>query len=153
MAVAIQPSVIVHGGMASKLVVTAPSSVSADAGAAPGLITVEIQDDTGGAAVLTGNLEVTLSSTNATGTFTDADGEAIVDNTVTIAAGSTEATAYYSDTGAGTTAMVIAQADGLSSGTASITVITEIDMITSATSSIADSGGGCEDCRAGTAIQ
>ena len=128
-ALAIQPSVIVHGGTASKLVVTAPSQVSADLGAAAVAITVAIQDDTGGAAVLTGNLEVTLSSTNATGTFTDADGEAIVDNTVTISAGSTEATAYYSDTGAGTTATVRATAVGLDSGRATIEVTSDIDTV------------------------
>ena len=128
-AVASQPTVIVHGGTASKLVVTAPSEVSADLGAAAVAITVAIQDDTGGAAVLTGNLEVTLSSTSSTGSFTDADGEAIVDNTVTIAAGSTEATAYYSDTGAGTTATVRAMAVGLDSGRATIEVTSDIDTV------------------------
>ena len=128
--VASQPSVIVHGGTASKLVVTAPSSVSADLGTAPVAITVEIQDDTNATAVVDSDLEVTLSSTNnVTGSFTDADGEAIVDNTVAILAGSTEATAYYSDTGAGTTATVIATAVGLSSGMASITVTSDIDTV------------------------
>ena len=128
--VAMQPSVTVHGGTASKLVVTAPSSVSADPNAVPGLITVAIQDDTDAAAVVDSDLEITLiSSNNNTGTFADADGEAIVDNKVTILAGNTEAPAYYSDTGAGTTATIIATAVGLSSGMASITVTSDIDRV------------------------
>ena len=127
--VAIQPRVTVHGGEASKLVVTAPSEVSADAGAAPVAITVEVQDDTNAIAVVGNDLEVTLSSTSSTGSFTDADGEAIVDNTVTIPAGSTEATAYYSDTGAGTTATVRAMAVGLDSGRATIEVTSDIDTV------------------------
>ena len=125
--VASPPSVIVHGGTASKLVVTAPSSVSADAGAAPGLITVEIQDDTDAAAVLADDLAVTLSSTSSTGSFADADGTAIANNMLTISAGMTEATAYYSDTGAGTTATVRATAVGLDSGRADIEVTSDID--------------------------
>ena len=126
--VAMQPMVIVHGGTASKLMVTAPSTVSADLGTAPVAITVEIQDDTNAAAVMGSDLEVTLSSTSSTGSFTDADGDAIVDNTVTISAGSTEATAYYGDTTVGT-AMVIATAAGLSSGTASIAVTSDVDTV------------------------
>ena len=127
--VAIQPSVIVHGGTASKLVVTAPSSVSADLGTAPVAITVEIQDDTNAVAVVDSDLEVTLSSTSSTGSFTDADGEAIAGNKVTISAGSTEATAYYSDTGAGTTATVRAMAVGLDSGRATIEVTSDMDTV------------------------
>ena len=80
-------SVIVQGGTASKLMVTAPSQVSADAGAAPGAITVEIQDATNTATVSGSDLDVTLSSTSSTGSFTDADGGAIANNTVTISAG------------------------------------------------------------------
>ena len=127
-AVASQPTVTVHGGTASKLVVTAPSEVSADLGTAPVAITVEIQDDTNAIAVAGTDLEVTLNSTSSTGTFTDADGEAIVDNTVTISAGSTEATAYYSDTAAGT-ATVRATAVGLDSGRATIEVTSDIDTV------------------------
>ena len=127
--VASQPSVIVHGGTASKLVVTAPSSVSADPGAASVAITVEIQDDTNATAVIGSDLEVTLSSTSSTGSFTDADGEEIVDNTVTIPAGSTEATAYYSDTAAGTTATVRATTVGLDSGRDTIEVTSDIDTV------------------------
>ncbi len=123
-AVASPPSVIVHGGTASKLVVTAPSDVSADPGTMPVAITVEIQDDTNATAVAGSDLEVTLSSTSSTGSFTDADGEEI--NTVTIPAGSTEATVYYSDTGAGTTATVRASAVGLNSGRDTIEVTTDI---------------------------
>ena len=100
--------------------------MSADAGADPVAITVEIQDDTNATAVMGSDLEVTLSSTSSTGSFTDADGEAIVDNKVTISAGSTEATAYYSDTGVGT-ATVRATAVGLDSGRATIEVTSDID--------------------------
>ncbi|RKU14344.1 hypothetical protein C6502_00555 [Candidatus Poribacteria bacterium] len=129
--VASQPMVIVHGGTASKLMVTAtPNEVSADPGAMPVAITVEIQDDTGAAAVLADDLEVTLSSTNSTtGSFTDADGDAIAGNRVTISAGSTQATANYSDTGAGTTATVRAMAVGLDSGKATIEVTSDIDTV------------------------
>ena len=122
-------SVIVYGGTASKLMVDAPSTVSADPEADPVAITVEIQDDTDTATVSVTDLEVTLSSTSSTGSFADADGEAIVDNKVTIPAGITEATAYYSDTGAGTTATIIATAVGLSSGTDPITVTSDIDRV------------------------
>ena len=134
--VASQPSVIVHGGTASKLVVTAPSSVSADAGTAPVAITVEIQDDTGSAAVMGSDLEVTLSSTSSTGSFTDANGDAIAGNKVPISAGSTEATAYYSDTGAGTTATVRAMAVGLDSGRATIEVTSDIDTVDASSISV-----------------
>ena len=122
-------SVLVHGGTASKLVVTAPSMVSADAGTAPVAITVQIQDDTGSAAIMGSDLEVTLSSTSSTGSFTDADGDAIAGNKVTISAGSTEATVYYSDTGAGTTATVRATAVGLDSGRATIEVTSDVDTV------------------------
>lgn len=123
------PSVIVHGGTASKLMVTAPSSVSADAGATPAAITVEIQDDTDAAAVLDSDLAVTLSSTSSTGSFADADGAAIVNNMVTISAGMTNATAYYSDTGAGTTATIRATVVGLDSGRADIEVTSDVDRV------------------------
>ena len=127
-ALAIQPSVIVHGGEASKLVVTAPSTVSADPGATSVAVTVEIQDDTNAAAVMGSDLEVTLSSTNSTGSFTDADGEAIANNRVTISAGSTEATAYYNDTTVGT-ATITATAVGLGSGTDTIEVTSDVDAV------------------------
>ena len=122
-------SVIVYGGTASQLMVDAPSTVSADPEADPVAITVEIQDDTDTATVSVTDLEVTLSSTSSTGSFADADGEAIVDNKVTIPAGITKATAFYSDTGAGTTATIIATAVGLSSGTDPITVTSDIDRV------------------------
>ena len=121
-------SVIVHGGTASKLMVTAPSMVSADQGTAPVAITVEIQDDTGSATVVGSGLDVTLSSSSSTGSFTDAAGDAIVDNTVTIPAGTTEATAYYSDTTVGT-ATIEASAAGLSSVSDTIEVTTDIDTV------------------------
>ena len=123
------PSIIVHGGTASKLMVTAPSSVSADEGAAPAAITVEIQDDTDAAAVLADDLMVTLSSTSSTGSFADADGTAIANNMVTISAGMTQATVYYSDTGAGTTATIRAVAVGLDSARADIEVTSDIDRV------------------------
>jgi len=123
------PSVIVHGGTASKLMVTAPSSVSADEGAMPAAITVEIQDDTDAAAVLADDLMVTLSSTSSTGSFADADGEAIMNNMVTISAGMTQATAYYSDTGAGTTATIRAVAVGLDSARVDIEVTSDVDRV------------------------
>ena len=128
-AVASPPTVIVHGGTASKLVVTAPSTVSADPGAASVTITVKIQDDRGSVAVVGNDLEVMLSSTSLTGSFTDAGGEEIVDNTVTIPAGNTEATAYYSDTAAGTTATLRAMAVGLDSGSDTIEVTSAIDTV------------------------
>ena len=127
-AVAMQPSVIVHGGTPSKLMVDAPATVSADPGADPVAITVEIQDDTDAATVMDSDLAVTLSSTSSTGSFTDADGEAIANNMITISAGMTEATAYYSDTTVGTW-MLTASAVGLASDVDPIEVTTDIDRV------------------------
>ncbi len=127
-AVAMQPSVIVHGGVASKLMVSAPSTVSADPGADPATITVEIQDDTDTATVMASDLAVTLSSTSSTGSFTDADGGAIANNMITISAGMTGATVHYSDTTVGT-ATIRAMTAGLDSGRADIEVTTDIDTV------------------------
>ena len=122
-------SVIVHGGTASKLMVTAPSQVSADPGTAPVAVTVEIQDATNTATVSGSDLDVTLSSTSSTGSFTDADGGAIANNTVTISAGMSSAMVYYSDTGVGTTATITASATGLTADTGTIMVTSDVDMV------------------------
>ena len=105
------PSIFVHGAAASQLAVTtASSTLSVDEGTDPVAVTVEIQDATGSATVMDSDLDVTLSSSSSTGSFTNDGGEAIT--TVTISAGDTEATAYYSDTTVGTgTATLTASAD------------------------------------------
>ena len=126
--VAMQPSVIVHGGTPTKLMVDAPATVSADEGADPVAITVEIQDDTDAATVMDSDLAVTLITSSPTGSFTDADGEAIANNMVTISAGMTGATVHYSDTTVGT-AMLTASAVGLAGDSDSIEVTTDIDRV------------------------
>ncbi len=121
-------SVLVHGGTASQLVVTAPSMVSADEGTAPVAVTVEIQDATGSAAIMASDLVVTLSSDSSTGSFTDADGDAIANNMITISAGMTSGMVYYSDTKVGT-ATIRATNAGLDSGRATIDVTSDMDTV------------------------
>ena len=110
------------------------------------MITVELQDEDGNAVPAAADTVVSLASSNtATGSFM-VDGAAAT--MVTIMAGSTSAMAYYSDTTEGM-ATITASSGTLTAGTAMINITTEDVMITSATSSIADSQWCCEDCRAG----
>ncbi len=122
------PLFIVYGGTASKLMVDAPSTVSVDSGADPVTVTVEIQDDRDMAAIVDSALEVTLSSTSSTGSFTDAAGTVIANNRVTIPAGMTQATVHYSDTTVGT-ATITASATGLASGQDTIEATSDVDRV------------------------
>ena len=101
------------------------------------MVTVMLADEDGNDVPAEADTVVSLMSSSAGGSFT-VDGTAAT--TVTIMAGTSSAMAYYSDTAEGT-ATITASSGTLTAGTAMITVTTEDVMITSASSSIADSEG------------
>ena len=102
-------------------------------GAAPLAVTVSLQDAAGMAAVMVNPVSVTLTSSSATGAFSEtADGVGTASITVNINAGETSAPAYYSDSAGGTTATITATAPGsvLTPTTAMVTVSTGVIAIT-----------------------
>ena len=130
-------TVIVGSGKpATALSVTAPASHLIESEDAA-MVTVELQDEDGNAVPAETDTVVSLSSSSATGSFM-VDGAAAT--MVTIMAGSTSAMAYYSDTAEGM-ATITASSGTLTDGMATINVTTDDVMITSATSSVADSDG------------
>ena len=123
--------VFVQSAMPSQLALSSGGTVSADAGAAPLPVTVSLQDAAGMAAARASSTAVTLTSSSATGAFSEtAGGAGSARHTLNIAAGMTSAmTVYYSDSTAGT-ATITASSAGLTSTTAMVTVSTGVIAIT-----------------------
>ena len=130
-------TVIVGSGKpATAIALTAPATHLIES-TTPAAISVQLQDEDGSEVPAAVDTVVSLSSSSATGRFT-VDGTAAT--SVTIAAGTTTATAAYTDSTEGD-AVIIASSGPLTADTATITVTTQNVMITSASSSIADSDG------------
>ena len=123
-------NVFVQSAMPSQLMLSSAGTVSADAGAAPLAVTVSLQDAAGMASAMVSTASVTLTSSSATGAFSETAGAAgTASLVVNIPAGMNSAMAYYSDSTAGT-ATITASAAGLTSDTQMITVSTGVIAIT-----------------------
>ena len=92
-------------------------------------VTVELQDEDGNEVPAAADLDVSLSSTPATGSFM-VDGAA--EDTVTIMAGTSSAMADYTNSSLGA-ATITASSGTLTADTATVTVTTDVVAITSAT--------------------
>ena len=96
-------NVFVQSAMPSQLMLSSAGTVSADPGEAQLAVTVSLQDAAGMAAGRTSSTAVTLTSSSATGAFSETAGVAGTSpKIVDIAAGMTSAMAYYSDSTPGT---------------------------------------------------
>ena len=133
--------VLVQAAEASQLVLTVPSSVSVDEGAAPAKVTVMIQDANGDSAAADSDIEVIFETSSKAGAFAEtATGAGEAELTITVEQGADSMTVWYSDSAAGTTAKISVSdtADNLTGDDKTIAVSSDVVSIGPVSFAISD---------------
>ena len=140
--------VLVQAAEASQLVLTVPSSVSVDEGAAPAKVTVMIQDANGDSAAADSDIEVIFETSSKAGAFAEtATGAGEAELTITVEQGADSMTVWYSDSAAGTTAKISVSdtADNLTGDDKTIAVSSDTVSIGPVSFMISDDKDGAMD--------